>query len=70
MTLSAVPPGPIEVTYEWSTRSAESPGPGALTDLGWSTNEQEVRAMIARRPGYVLMRRTRWTALGPWEDVL
>lgn len=64
----AVPPGPITVTHEWSLRHPRAPG--ALVDLAFTgTSEADARAMHARRPDYILVRRTRWVAVSDWEDV-
>lgn len=63
----AVPPGPITVTHEWSLRDPYS-SQGAMVDLAFTTDECEANMMADQRPDYQLVRRTRWTAVGEWED--
>lgn len=61
-TEKVCPPGPIEVTYEWSTRDSHG--------VGWlAATEYEARERLMTAPSYTLHRRTRWVALGDWEDV-
>lgn len=56
-----------EVTTEWSLRAPE--GGTILIDLAFSVTEEEARAMHARRPGYILVRRDRWTVTTEWEAI-
>lgn len=64
----AVPPGPITVTHEWSLRDPGIHGVGPV-DLDSTLTETQARARVARRPGYTLIRRIKWFAVGEWEEV-
>lgn len=61
----AVPPGPITVTHEW-TALPVGKTPNEYT--GWVSSEDFARTMHGTTP-VTIWRRTRWTAVGPWQGV-
>lgn len=62
------PPGPVVITYEWSVQP-----PDFNPDIWptWITDELEARQKLRyqARPGSILVKRVKWTAVGQWEEV-
>jgi hypothetical protein len=63
----SAPPGAITVTYEWSLQPANSVH--ILADIYYCTNAEDAAALHKLHPDHILVRRTRWVAVGEWAPV-